>query len=373
MVKLSQEIKAGIFVAGAFLILGLSIWTLGSEKEIFSTQELYLTSFTDVKGLAPGAPIRLGGITIGRVSEIGFAQDLTDPRIYVQLLINEKYIDRVREDSMATIETQGLLGDRFVTISQGQNKQVSPGSVIKSAEPPDISKVLDKAAVVVDSVTEISTNINAFFKGFDKESVGGIGDAFKQFGKLAKDIEKQEGLLHKLIYPRKGEKDALEELTEASRSLKSTVDEIKSGDGILHALVYEKGGKETVKSLGDAAKNLATTATHISDLAEKIKTGEGILHSAIYNKSPAGLDDIIAKLNDTAENLKKASLALSEGSGTIGALLVDSKLYDNLVEVTDGAKRSIILRHAIRSSMKRDENASKKTSELLPSTESKLN
>lgn len=354
MLKLSQELRAGFFAAGAMLILGLSIWTLGKEKEIFSTQESYRTSFADVKGLAKGAPVRLGGITIGRVADIGFAQDISDPRIYVSLLINQNYIDRLRQDSIAAIETQGLLGDRFVTISQGAGEHLPPGSAVQSAEPADIARVLDKAAGVVDTISEISTNLSGFLKGFDKQSVSGIGDAFKSFGKLAKDVENQEGLIHKLIYPKKGEKDALDNLSEASKSLKTIMEDIKSGDGVLNALVYQPGGKETIKNLGEAAKNLGTTASHISDLAEKIKTGDGLLHTAIYNKAPGGLDDVVAKLNETADNLKKASQALSEGSGTIGALLVDSKLYDNLVEVTDGAKRSVILRQAIRSSLNRD-------------------
>ena len=52
-----------------------------------------------------------------------------------------------------------------------------------------------------------------------------------------------------------------------------------------------------------------------------------------------------------AENLKTTTDALAHGTGTLGALLVDPKLYDNLVEVTDGAKRSFLLRHAVRSSL----------------------
>jgi len=51
------------------------------------------------------------------------------------------------------------------------------------------------------------------------------------------------------------------------------------------------------------------------------------------------------------QNLKQASAALAKGSGTLGALLMDSRLYDNLIEVTDDAKRSLILRQAIRSSL----------------------
>src|SRR5690606_40323182 len=66
----------------------------------------------------------------------------------------------------------------------------------------------------------------------------------------------------------------------------------------------------------------------------------------IYDKAPENIDDIVAKLNRTASNLEKASKALSEGEGTLGALLVDAQLYNNAVEITDGAKRSFLLKEA---------------------------
>ena len=59
-----------------------------------------------------------------------------------------------------------------------------------------------------------------------------------------------------------------------------------------------------------------------------------------------------APFTETADNMRVATEALAKGTGTLGALLVDPQLYDNLVEVTDGAKRSFLLRQAIRSSLK---------------------
>ena len=127
--------------------------------------------------------------------------------------------------------------------------------------------------------------------------------------------------------------------------------EINEGDGLLNALIHGEDGGKTMAGLGQAAENLGTAAAHISEMAQEIKSGEGVAHDLIYGKSPEGLSSVIAKLNQTAENLRLASEALAKGSGTLGALLVDPQLYDTLVEVTDEAKRSIPPREAIRSSL----------------------
>jgi len=65
----------------------------------------------------------------------------------------------------------------------------------------------------------------------------------------------------------------------------------------------------------------------------------------------AKINEAVANFNAASAALKRASEALANGNGTIGALLVDPSLYDNLVQITDGAKKSTILRYAIKSSL----------------------
>ncbi len=350
--KVRHEISAGIFIIVALILFAASVWIMGQDRQIFSDQEQYSATFSDVGGLAEGAPVRLGGISIGRVSHIGFSKELSDPRVHVKLLINENYLDRLRDDSIVTIETQGLLGDKFVSIMAGQHKdQLPPGSEIKSSEPGDISEVLKKAGAVVDNIANMSSDFKSVASELKSTTLGDISEAAAGLSKLAKQIEKGDGLAHRLFYSKKDADDIIGNLKSTANDVSSVVKEIKTGDGLLHQLVYDPKGKELLISLDQASKNLAATSQHISDIAAQVKSGDGLVHDLIYTKSDQGIEEILLKLNQSADNFKRASEALANGSGTIGALLVDSKLYDNLVEVTDGAKRSIILRSAIRSAM----------------------
>jgi phospholipid/cholesterol/gamma-HCH transport system substrate-binding protein len=347
-----HEVKAGIFIITGVLIFAISIFVLGRERQIFARQEQYFAEFSDIKGLSKGAPVRLGGISIGRVEEVGFSKDMSDPKVHVSLLINQDFLDRIRADAKVSIETQGLLGDRFLNISMGTDvTRMPPGSTIAGDESADLGQVMAKAGTVVESTAEIADTIENFLKDFDKDTVENISSATSSLAKLFKEIETGEGLLHKLIYSKEDGEKIVDSLGSAARDVRSLTNEIANGKGVLHSLIYEPVGQTTVENLNSALKQISSSSAHLNDLLEEIKTGQGTVHDLVYNKPEKNVSQILSELSTTAENLKLASEALAKGSGTIGALLVDSQLYDNLVEVTDGAKRSVILRHAIRSSL----------------------
>lgn len=289
-----NEIAAGIFVGVGLLLFFLSIFVLGKEREIFSSQEEYFTTFKDVKGLSEGAPVRLGGITIGRVSLITFSDNFKDPDVQIEMLINEKYLERIRQDSVVFLETQGLLGDRFLSISAGKEQLVLPGNKLKSSEPGDFGAILNKASVFVDNATEISSELKSFIKDSNSPGQSPLKESIQGLASIVKEVEKGKGPLHRLIFSDPKGEDPLAHITEAAKNLSEVTRRANSDD----------------------------------------------------------LDKILTNLKETSNNLKVVTNALANGGGTLGALLVDSKLYDNLIEVTDGAKRSFILRHAIRSSMK---------------------
>ncbi len=306
--KRINEIQTGMFVAIGLFLFALSVFTLGKERQIFEEQASYFASFSDVKGLSKGAPVRLGGIAIGRVSEIGFSKDLSDPLVHVELLVNESYLDRIRKDSLVTIETQGLLGDRFLSISAGTGDQLLPGGLVQAKEQGDIAETLTRASKIIDNAKDISELVTKVLQEFREDTLKDINKAAKSIAAIAKGIE--------------------------------------SGDGLAHEMVFAKSkvGEGLVQSLTASAKSL-------ENILKEMEVGNGLMHQLVYEGTDEPLDGVAKKISKTVDNLYQASEALSRGSGTIGALMVDSSLYDNLVEVTDGAKRSFILRQAIRSSL----------------------
>jgi phospholipid/cholesterol/gamma-HCH transport system substrate-binding protein len=350
--NLSNEIKAGLFVVVSLGLLVLSVFVMGRERQIFATQSEFLAAFRDIKGLAPGAPVRLGGISIGRVDRVMFAEQVEDPNVHVHLLVNDEFLERVRSDSVVTIETQGLLGDRFINISSGSRGELStPGSYLRTEESGDMAQILAKAQRVVDKTVEIADNVNSLLKDFNTSALPEIKDGASAIKDISRQIRDGDGFVHRLIYSKKDGDEILSSLEATSKNISEIVAGVRHGDGLLHALIFKPGGDGAVQSLIDASQKLGTLAESLNALSDGIRNGEGLLHDLIFSSSTKGLDEILKNLAQMSEHLRKASQALAQGSGTLGALLVDPQLYNNLVEITDETKRSFLLREAIRSSI----------------------
>jgi phospholipid/cholesterol/gamma-HCH transport system substrate-binding protein len=306
--KVRNEVKAGLFVAATLILFILSIFVIGRERQIFAKQVTYYTSFQDVKGLAEGAPIRLGGITIGRVSVIDFATNMNDPKIHLTLLINDRYAPRIRSDSAVSLETQGLLGDRFLSINAGTStKTLNPESTLAAKDAGDLTAIYDTAKRLIDKTSSVADDVESIAQQIKAESLPNITEATKSFRNVAKELE--------------------------------------SGDGILTHLIKDKDGAKTVESL-------KTSLTKLSDLISGGTSGKGLLYQLFNEESGNKVKEILKSFEEITKNVKAVSTTLADGGGTLGALLVDPSLYNNLVEVTDGAKRSFLLRQAVKSTLK---------------------
>ncbi len=350
--KIRNEIKAGVFVFVSLALIGALILIMGRERQIFARQSEFYATFKDVKGLAEGSPVRLGGISIGRVARVGFSKDLSDTRVHVTLLVNDAYLERVRPDSMVAIETQGLLGDRFVSISPGTQTGIAPArSILPSAEVADFAQILQTAQAAVDNTTEITKRINRSLEGLSPETFTDLAAAAQNISEIFEAIQTEDGFLHRIIYDEEEGEKLAHSLAEAAQDVSKTIREVRTGGGLLHALIFEKNGRETAESLLKTSEGLAS-------LFRQIKDGQGLAHDLLYTPVEPGavslkLEAALTAVAETANNLKVASSALAHGQGTLGALIVDPQLYDSLIEITGGAKRSFLLRQAIRSSLKR--------------------
>jgi len=132
------EIGVGAFVlAGVLALAYLSIQLGGLDIFDAGTYEVS-AKFTNATGLRRGAPVEMAGVRVGRVS--GIALDGEDARLTLRL--DESL--RLSRDSIASIRTKGILGDKYVSLSQGgAEKLIPPGGRIRETEPPiDIEKLI---------------------------------------------------------------------------------------------------------------------------------------------------------------------------------------------------------------------------------------
>jgi phospholipid/cholesterol/gamma-HCH transport system substrate-binding protein len=221
----SAPVKVGVFVfAGVFLAMFV-IFLLGSEKQIFKRQYMLFTTFTDISGLRVGAQVQLAGLNVGMVDRISFAKDLNDKRVAVRLAVNQEFQDRIRTDSVAAISTQGLLGDKYVSLSLGTppNDILKDGNSLKTDEKQGFEAVIAKANKVMDKLD------------------AGVASA----ADVLKELETGNGLLHSLIYeteerPLGRDFAALaNELKNTSKGLRQITAKINRGEGTVGAFLQD--------------------------------------------------------------------------------------------------------------------------------------
>jgi phospholipid/cholesterol/gamma-HCH transport system substrate-binding protein len=372
------EMKVGIFVIIALLLLSALIlqksWGIG----FFSEYEKAITYLTDVGGLKPGAPIWLAGIEIGRVRRVSIVPPEIYPenaRIYgqieskkkqiasldsktpgqrkeiedlqndirnlkqdirlveVQLEIRPQYLNRISTDSEVSIGSRGLIGDSFIDISPGTYGVAPPKRddyyVIASVQQPGFREIITGANDVVANFGVLSEQAKDIIAKFNPDRIGSnaasfleqaqtavrsIDHAFSDASALMEDLHSGKGTVSKLV----SEPDLYSRLLDTFENFNEVALNIKDGDGTLAKLINDP-------SMFHSASETLKKAERIMDRIEK---GEGTLgklskDAALYEKSRHALE-------------RFASLAeeIEDGKGTMGKLLKDPGLYNNLDQST---------------------------------------
>ncbi len=123
------ELTVGIFVAVGILCLAYLSIRLGRLEIVGNPGYTVQALFESASGLKPGAPVEIAGVQVGRVKSIGLKQD----RAVVALTIENGL--RLYRDSMASIKTRGIIGDKYVALSPGgSSDELKPGDTIRDTE-----------------------------------------------------------------------------------------------------------------------------------------------------------------------------------------------------------------------------------------------
>jgi phospholipid/cholesterol/gamma-HCH transport system substrate-binding protein len=159
---MSQSIRLGFFILLGLAILGAGIFLIGSRQSLIQSNFVVRAQFQNVGGLNEGADVRVGGIRKGTVRHIELPHDPSG-KVTVVIDVAQSTQDVLREDSIASIQSAGLLGDKFVEISfgSGDSARLKNGQTINSQPPLEISAIVDRANHLLDGAQEAITNISA--------------------------------------------------------------------------------------------------------------------------------------------------------------------------------------------------------------------
>ncbi|MBF7091514.1 MCE family protein [Flavobacterium sp. ALJ2] len=158
--------KLGMFVTIGLILFMLTIYFIGKQQNLFGSTFRITSTFKTVSGLQVGNNVRFSGINIGTVEDI---QLINDSSVVVKLIIKDEVRQFIKTDARASIGSEGLMGDKVLTISPGNNSNriiANDGKIasIDAIEMDDImksvKKSVDNAGIISEELAEFTHNMN---------------------------------------------------------------------------------------------------------------------------------------------------------------------------------------------------------------------
>jgi phospholipid/cholesterol/gamma-HCH transport system substrate-binding protein len=377
--QLALQMRIGVFVLVSLgVLIGLS-YLLGAQARYFESKYELLADFTEVGGLTQGATVRLAGVQIGRVTRVALPET-PGAKVRVSLSIARRFGDRIRKDSIARIETQGLLGDKIVEISLGSlgAPPLKPGEVIASRDPAEISRLAGEGVEILKNVAALSGSLRTTVEKFNEtRTLEDLSAVLSSARRLTERVEKGSGWLHVLIYE---EPEVLRRLNRMLASTERLLEETGRGQSAVGVLLSAESGRaarqllaamEALGKMADrgkgeeglaaallfdpqyksVAEDLQVLARNFRVVSERLAQGKGIAGSLLQEDGEGGMGQAAQDFRVALANLRVITSRLAAGEGTIGGLLEDPTVYENLAAFLEGAQRSVILRYLIRSAI----------------------
>ncbi len=312
----SQKIRIGLFTLVGLVLLVLGIFFIGSSKSLFTKTYKVYGTFNNVGGLQIGNNVRFAGITAGAVENITVINDST---VRVDMRIKTKYQPYIKSDAVATIGSDGLMGDKLITIAPGHQSQtpLKDGQKIISQNPTDYDKVIAKFTAVADNANVITAAL----------------------ADIATEIRGGKGTIGRLMYNDDLAVQIEGTMSNANRMSAAFADlgsQVRSGKGSVGQLLYTDN---LAKSLNGAAANA--------------------------NKAMASADEAVKNINQAAYNFSENMKALQ------GNILFRSYFRDK--QAAEGANAEILEQGApVESTINQSDLTEAEISEMRKAAEAEL-
>jgi phospholipid/cholesterol/gamma-HCH transport system substrate-binding protein len=154
----SFKIKLGIFISLGIALFIVGIYFIGEKQQLFRTTFHLSGVFRDVAGLQAGNNVRLSGINIGTVENISIVSDTS---VRVGIIIDESTRKFIKKDAVASIGSEGLMGNKIIIINPGTGGKMEIGNndIIQTIQPINMDDILISLKSSIDNTTIITSNL----------------------------------------------------------------------------------------------------------------------------------------------------------------------------------------------------------------------
>lgn len=283
--NISSKIRLGIFISLGITVFILAIYFIGDKQQLFRSTFRLSGVFENVAGLQAGNNVRLSGINVGTVDNVSIVSDTS---VNVVILIDEGIRQFIKKDAMASIGSEGLMGNKVLIINPGTGGKIiiENNDVIATNQPLDIDDIMRSLKSTMENATNITGDLAT----------------------MTTSIESGKGTIGSLLMDeslRKNFESTINNLEEGSDRFKVVMAKAGEIDSILFAL------KSTIQSTANITADLAV-------ITNSLQSGEGTIGRLLMNSSAAeNFDSTMFYMKESSAALKLL-LEKAQGSWLLG-------------------------------------------------------
>jgi phospholipid/cholesterol/gamma-HCH transport system substrate-binding protein len=327
----SIEVKVGALILVSLVILGAFMLVLGGLS--FEKTYTVYVDFDNPGGLQSGAAVRVAGVKVGTVKAMEFQGGKVDPKsgrrvlVRAQLAIEQRVKEAVHDDADFYVTTQGVLGEQFMAVDPGSvdHPILQDGAVVKGIDPPRIDLFLAKAYELLDTtvngiknnretLSSIATNTASLLKGLNVL----ITDNKERIDRIVTNVEEMTVEAKQLTH------DARVNYVDSPKLL-HTVDNI---DKLTTQIQGDTG--PMLKDAREALANLNRVSSTVGDPQQQEK----------IRKALQDIAQLAERANSTVADTQAIVSHIKNGKGTVGALVMDEEVYDDMQELVRDLKHN---------------------------------
>jgi phospholipid/cholesterol/gamma-HCH transport system substrate-binding protein len=310
---MKRNVIVGLFVLAALGLFTVGLFLIGNRHEAFSHHTDFYAEFTDLSGLAKGAKVQVGGMDAGQVVDI-IIPGSPSSKFRVRLRVNDTFDGLIRTDSLASVGTEGVVGDTFLFIRPGspQASAAAALSTLRSKEPIEIADLLDQVKGTITDVdgtvkdadgllTTVGGNLNTTLHGV-QTTVANVNDVvvgLKQGRGPAGMLLHDEALAGQIRATITSTQQATGNLNHVSLQADSLLADVQ-------ARQFPKKIDDTLATVKETASNLDATTQQIRQTVADF-TGpdeQGATAGVNLRETLSNVDAATANMADDTEALK---------------------------------------------------------------------
>ena len=278
----------GVFVLGGLVLFTVGLFMIGDRQMAFAKKFTIYTEFKKITGLQPGAIVRVSGAKAGSITEI-LPPNTPNDKFRVKLEITEDLHQLVRTDSLASIETEGLVGGSYLGIGTGTAAAaaVAPNGTIAGKEPFDVADLMQQMADTIKRVNDTFDEMKAEVQG----TVLAVGDTVDNANALIVDVSADL-------------KQMAASGAALSKDAAQIAEGIRSGKGSLGKLVNDDELYNRTTAIAKQAEEIAANARQVVESANNTLKG--------FQSKDGPVQGMTASVKQTMDDARSAIEGLAE-------------------------------------------------------------